>query len=645
MKFVFAFLFCLVAIVTTATDIKLYEWEKDRTRYKLTAAEQQLSEIVLKHHVQYDYTFEKDEFVMYSTIHRIAFVNNDEAIQKHNRIVISMGKALELVELKARAINKDGKVVYFDKSNLKEVKNEDTGNSLRIFAIEGIEIGSEVEYYFIRKMQPDMFERSFMQFNAPVKQSSFSLSAPGHLVFDFKSYNGYPDITKQESEDRNMYQASFNDIPALAEEPFSYLDPNRKRVEFKLAYNTAKSKARLYTWDEAAKTFYRILTEKSKDDEKALDKFLKTLQDDPSKPLDERVRGIEDKIKNAVKTSEDGAGSSQIESILKSKLASQSGMTKLFVCVFERLKIACNPVITCNRKNIKFDPDFDTWGYLDDYILYFPDTKKFLSPYEFALRYPLVEAMFTAQRGLFVEPFAVGDVRSALASIHEIPAAECSSNVDNLDIDVSFNDDMATAHIKQKRLFSGYTASTFARYYNLMTKEQRVGMVDELIKQTAPDATVKNWTANTSLQNLIDQFVIDADFESSHFNEKAGPRVLFKVGELIGPQVEMYRAETRATPVENDHNRTYERKILIHLPANYQVKNLQDIKLDVAVKDGSDVPYSFRSDYIVKDNVLEVTIQEYYRKIYAPVSQYEDFRKVVNAAADFNKITLILEKK
>jgi hypothetical protein len=34
----------------------------------------------------------------------------------------------------------------------------------------------------------------------------------------------------------------------------------------------------------------------------------------------------------------------------------------------------------------------------------------------------------------------------------------------------------------------------------------------------------------------------------------------------------------------------------------------------------------------------------YYTAIYAPLHRYEDFRKVINAAADFNKVTLVLEK-
>jgi hypothetical protein len=107
----------------------------------------------------------------------------------------------------------------------------------------------------------------------------------------------------------------------------------------------------------------------------------------------------------------------------------------------------------------------------------------------------------------------------------------------------------------------------------------------------------------------------------------------------------MYRDDERTTVVENDYNRKYDRKIRVHIPKGYQVKNLDDLKVDIAYHDRDYVPYMFKSDYTVKDDVVEVTIVEYYKEIYAPLSRYEDFRKVVNAAADFNKITLVLEKR
>src|SRR5690242_11993396 len=93
-------LFIVFPLFTFASGFQPYEWEKNRSRIKLTAEEEALSELVLKSHSQYDYVLENDQFLMYTTLHRIILVNNNEAVQKHNRIYIPMSSTLDLVELK-----------------------------------------------------------------------------------------------------------------------------------------------------------------------------------------------------------------------------------------------------------------------------------------------------------------------------------------------------------------------------------------------------------------------------------------------------------------------------------------------------------------------------------------------------------------
>ncbi len=637
--------FCLSTVQLTAKEFSLYEWEENRPRYKLSTKDAGLSEIILRQHTQYDYVFENSQFVMYSTIHRIVFVDNNEAIQKHNRIVISMTNALELTKLRARAINKKGEAINFDESNLKELKNESSGKAYKIFAIEGVELGSEIEYYFVRKMRPSVFDRVFLQFDVPVRTNSFMLTCPEHLKFDFKTYHNFPAVREEENSERNIYLTSMSDVPALKEEAFSNLDPNRKRLEFKLAYNTARSQSRLYTWDEAAKTFYTMLTAISKEDQKALTKFVKTLNDRTTENLEMRIKNIEGNIKASIQVSEGREESlSEIASILKVKLASHQGMTRLFLAVFNQLGIQCNPVLTCSRESIKFDGDFDTWAFLDDYVLHFPDTKKFLSPYVFECRYPFIQPEFTAQMGLFMQPYTSGNIQSALSVIKEIPAVDYSYNVDNLDVDIVFDEDLTSNQIRQVREFGGYNAAYFTPYYDIMSKDQRQEMIDQLTKQTAPDAVIHKWTAAASPHGNSNNFQVSTDFRSSHFVERAGSKILFKIGELIGPQIEMYRDDKRSVPIENDFNRMYNRIIKVRLPKGYKVKNADDLLMDIVYTDEDDVPFSFKAEYTIKDDILTVHIQEFYKEIYAPLSRYEDFRKVVNAAADFNKVTLVLER-
>jgi hypothetical protein len=182
-------------------------------------------------------------------------------------------------------------------------------------------------------------------------------------------------------------------------------------------------------------------------------------------------------------------------------------------------------------------------------------------------------------------------------------------------------------------------------YYHLMTDQQKESMIDLIVKETAPGPTIKKWAGKVSVDGEVDQFDMDVSFASSHFIERAGARVLFKAGLLIGPQSELYRNDKRQVPIENSYNRAYERVIRVNIPAGYSVKNAADLNIDVVYKDSINIPFSFVSSYTIEGQVLTLKINEYYKEIYAPLERYEDYRKVINAAADFNKIVLVLEKK
>jgi hypothetical protein len=637
----------LLSIRSFATAGYPYEWEKNRSRYTLTAQEEKMAEIILKDHIEYAYTFENDQFLMYTIVHRIVRVNNAEAIQRHNRITISLAKTIELVEVKARSINPQNKVVTLDKGSLKEVKEEGSENGEKIFAVEGVEAGSEIEYYFIRKMSSILYSSVFLQMDVPIRKVSFTLRCPKHLEFDLKVYNGQDQAKKSSTETENVYEVALENLPALRDEPFAYYRAAKARVEFKLAYNTAKSKARLYTWDEAAKDFYTPIYKVEKEEEKNLEKFVKELRDDSTKPMTERIRLIERKIKSTVQLDEHANSSSlnNVGSITKSKVASKFGIARLFGQVFQALNIESQLVITCNREYSQFDESFDTWTFLDDYFFYFPATKGFLSPYNQSINYPIIEPEFTSQKALFIEPIQLGAIKSGLAAIDEIPAAPYSWNLDNLDITISFNNDLSGNEVNLKRKFKGYNASFVAPYYHLMTEQEKLTMIDNLLKQTSPGIVVKKWNAQPDFSKDVDEFNIDVDFTSSHFVERAGPRLLFKAGLLIGPQTELYTDDQRILRIENGYNRGYERILKITIPDGYLIRNPGDLNFSVLYKDGDKVPFSFESTYKLDGQQLTVTILEYYKEIYAPLNRYEDFRKVINAAADFNKVTLVLEKK
>lgn len=629
------------------SSLSQYDWEPNRKQVELTEAEQAIPEYVIKSYRSLRYEWEEGNLVAYQTEHRIIKVNNTNAIERHNRIYVSMRNVESVLQLKARSINKTGKVTNFDQKNLKEVKDEKTDFTYRIFAIEGIEAESEIEYFYTLKLNPRLQETYYLQQETAIRDLNFVLTCPKNLKFDFRVYNDEHTVQSDTITGYKRYTYTQKFIPGLQDESFTYTGAYKKRIEFKLAYNFSRSSARLNTWADAGRVFYRNLVEHDASVEKALVKFIKTIQDNPNNTPVQRIRNVENKVKTTIRinTNSPDPKLKETGNILKYRQASGEGITKILLLAYERLGIPVQLVLTCSREYAHFDGSFDTWNYLDEYLLYFPQTNGFLTPTQFELRYPLIPRELGGQQGLFIEPISIADIKTGISFIRDIPALPYTADQDNLTIEVKFSDDLEVNQVSHTRTFRGYDAASMVAYYETMSTDQRKKFAEELFSSSIPDIQLDTWDVKTSFVDEFPQIAIASTYHTGNFLEKAGPRILFKVGELIGPQSELYSEEERKLPIENTHNRGYDRTIRFTIPDGYAIDNLDVLKFRVEYTDGVRVPFSFVSDYKVNGKEVTVTINEYYKELLAPLARYEDFRKVINAAADFNKVVLVLTAK
>lgn len=181
-----------------------------------------------------------------------------------------------------------------------------------------------------------------------------------------------------------------------------------------------------------------------------------------------------------------------------------------------------------------------------------------------------------------------------------------------------------------------------------LTPEQRIEMLEEKLKHIGEDAIITNITSTNEEMSgymLEKPYIFEGDVELSSLIENAGDKLLLKVGQVIGTQMEMYADKERKYDVENPYNHGYNRVIKIAIPEGYEITNLSDLNMNVSSMNGEKKVMEFTSSYEIVDNVLIITCNEFYDQIRFPVGQFEEFRKVINAAADFNKITLVFQKK
>ena len=450
------------------------------------------------------------------------------------------------------------------------------------------------------------------------------------------------------SKEKLHWKLSLNELKGLQKETQSPYQASRVSIVYKLDKNLKNNSNNISSYGIVAQNIYNFYnTEPSKKSETLLDKFISDALSDQEINEDSKVGSLDSFIKSNVFLSKgNGDELKDLNEILNKKVANSTGMMKLYVALLNAINIKYEIVITSNREKLKFDKDFEANNFLTDFLIYFPKSKLYLSPTETETRYGYPPANLTDNYGLFIKEVTVGDYKSGLGKIRYIESLKADKTSDRMIIDVDFdNNDISKNFIKLTRSFTGYYAMPIHPYMNLIKDKDKEELIEGLAKSMHQNVVVKKKQVNNDDPDLFGlkplEFLVE--LESEAFTEKAGNKYLFKVGELIGRQIQMYQEKERILPLEDEFKRNYYRTINISLPKGYKVANSEDLNIDnTYANDGKEL-LSFKSYYEVKDNILSITADEHYSINLIGTSIFEEYRKVVNSAADFNKITLILE--
>lgn len=601
--------------------------------------------IFMDERYEYYYTDEGD-LVSTHSMHRRFRLNTDEAVNSFNKLSVSLSGVIEVIEIKARVIKPDGNVIEFDKSNIKEIIDEESGKNFKIFAIDGIAKGDDIEYLIVRKMTGEKFGRTYFQFSYPLQEASFELISPKNLKYATKGYNGFPDAAPRVLEDgRNSLRCSIENIPALKDEKYYFYNPRRERLEYKLEYNLSRGKAKILTWNDASQRIFELMYQDV--NPKTVDKWLSTLRIKDGTSIAKAAQ-IEEYIKSNIHIEEFSSPElNDLEYIRTRKVSCEQGIVRLYANLFKASGIKHEIVLTSERDQVRFDPDFQSWNYLSKYLIYLPEGDTYIDPNVNTYRIGCVDGLLTATYGLFVELVKIGDFESAIGKIKYIDPTPFNANYDNMNIEISVDADKNETRIIDTRGFKGLSGGYIGRIYKTLDEERKQEILKTLMESKAsnPVYSVLNVMESTDMDFIRDaDFIIYCDFTTSTLVEIAGNKLLFNIGESIGPQVELYNDQSIIRGGESDFNRWYHRRIIFKVPVGYRIVNPDAADMNIGEKSGDEINFGFISSHEYTEDTYTINIDEYYKKIYIDPEEYKGFRDVVNAAANFNKVVLVLEK-
>lgn len=648
MRHFLTLLFCcsfLAAEAIEESETPLWDSKPEYAEVLPEFANENVIGLLLEERIDY-YHNESGELVGKHSIHKKFRLNNEESINSFNKISVSLDDVIETLEIRARVIKPTGKVVEFDQNNIKEIKDDENGNAYKIFAIDGIEVGDDIEYFVLNQISASNFGRFFLQYRYPIQRVKFELSSPQKIVYDFKMYNGDQKVTHQlGDEERNNYLFELNHVEAIKNEKFNYETPRRKRLEYRLDYNLNKTRAQILTWDEAAQRLYNILYLNT--DEKALQKWLNDIPVSGNNSVD-KAKQIEEYLKTNVFVQEFHTPEfDDIAFVYENKMTSGRGMTGLMAKIFQHYGVAHEVVLSSPRDKVKFDPEFQSWNYLDKFLIYLPEADQYIDPADQSFRLGCFDGMLADEYGLAIHLVNIGDFQSAIGKITYIKAPGPDANYNHMYIQLGVDPDQAKARIEAYVGFKGLSGGYLSQIYRMIDEDRKREMLKSLMVIEAPDNDIElleKVQAGENQDQISDaEMIIHSQINSNTFVEQAGNKLLLHLGKAIGPQVEMYFEDDRSQEAENQFNRSYYREIEFKVPDGYRIKNPEASAMAVIEKDGEDPLYVFDSTYSYEGQMYKVIIDEYYKQVYVPEKHFEGFKDVVNAAADFNKVVLVLE--
>ncbi|MEM9022930.1 MAG: DUF3857 domain-containing protein, partial [Bacteroidota bacterium] len=463
-------------------ETKDYKWAKKPKWEQLEAADQDEASVTLMDKRIIEYIFDdNEELVMFETKHKKIRVNTGRAIENHNKVFIPLHDVIDLVDLRARTVTKKGKVIEVDKKNIKDLSNVEEYGPYKIFAIEGLEEESDVEYYYTLKKQVSYFGRQTFQNSRVVRNASLEIISPQNLVFISKSYNDFPELREGDMGDKRILRAEIDRIPPMKQERYAPYQSNLMRTEFKVSHNTQRGSSEMLTWSDAANRFTEMIYDA---DDKVMKKVGKLVEglNLQGKGDAAKIKEIENYLKNDFTLKESlGPGSSEWNTMLKEKATDSRGMVKLFAALLDAANIVHELVLTTDRYEARFDGEFMSWNYLDKYLFYFPILDQYLIPDRPDYRFGVFPFEYSANKGLFISRIKVGDKFVASSGkVKFIDELDMERHYDNLNVEISLTGNMQTANLIVQRIFAGHNAMFIQPYYDLIPEKDRNEAVESL---------------------------------------------------------------------------------------------------------------------------------------------------------------------
>ena len=598
-----------------------------------------------------------NSFEKFLTRHTIIKILDSVGAEYHKIIYIPMYNSDYLVDLKLRTIDSTGLVVNFDNSTLTELDNKEFNKNFKIYQVPELQKNSTLECIYTTKERNEIHGSQILQeeyFNA---KTEFIL-IPNNFKSKVKSYNTNEVFNLELMDNIKVKKITINNLNSIDNEEYSTLQANRVNVSYQ-CYISDQVTSQSEFWENINESIYPIAFPKkySKElielNEIILNEFKLTksnakLKNKYVSETFKKINIIDNYIKNNFTVLENGnADLSRLDYILKNKKGSNIGIVQLYSSLLLYNKIDYELLITSNRYFNRFDPDFFNPDNLREILFYIPEIKKYIIPDR--KEYRVGEAPFNVlgNYGIYID-------KNKDYYFSTIIENDKKYSTINRTINVDFKK-MQEAVISETQEFTGHWAITNRAMLNLSNN-----LTSDEFKDYLTTSGIKG-------KKIIEYSIINKDIYQPNYNnpfivksiisaesiltsdnktrKRKNKRYVFNLGSVIGTQSELYSNNERINPIEIRYPNYYDYKISVKIPRGYKVEGVENININENYISNGEIVAKFESRYLIEGNQLNISIKEFYKSLNYSKSKYNDFRKVINAAADFNKLDIVFIRK
>ena len=620
---------------------KDYSWKEEVDTVDVEAAHMNESSVGVFEKTIVEFVSGKfsNTILKYETHHYQIKVLNNKGVSKHSNIVIPMNEVTNLKDIRVRIIDENGELSEFDNNTINELGDSESSVNFKNFHLAGVKTNSTIEVLYTLEKQYNIHGNKILQKSYSIKKSEFLL-IPGPTKGTIKTYSVNSKVKDTIISTYPAKTIKVVDIPAIIDEEYAAAIANRQRLSFQCPLPDDNMNQEDY-WENIVSNISPIMFPKNIHP-KIFEVSSELIQKNEINEYN-IANKIDDYVKNNFTISEnDNVSLNNIDYILENKTSNDFSIIQVYTQLLTAAGINYEIVITSNRYYNRFDSEFFDPNMLREFLIYFPKEKKYIAPNR--LEYRIGEAPFDllGNYGIYID-------RLLDFYFSEIIQSDKSYSRIKRNIKVEFERKLKKIVIDEYQEYSGHWATNNRSLLSFSDEEGLAGLKDYLTASGIENKKVINYeiiNAELFQKNYNTPFIVNSKISTESLTTKIKNGYQVKIGNVIGMQSQLYEDIDRFHPIEITYPNQYDYRIIVKIPKGYSIEGLEGLVFNKSYISlmGNKI-CKFESNYEINENELVISIQEYYKTLRYQKNRYNEFRDVINSAADFYNTSIRFIKK